>query len=206
MSPEQVRGEPLDSRTDLFSFGAVLYEMATGVPPFSGTNSAEIFGAILYENPRPVKIETLDRVIGKCLQKDRSLRYQHAPEIRADLERLKRKHELLDRLRRARPFVLPAAALLCVAIASYLLMRPLPPPRVSNYVQVTNDGQGKGLSEGAMVSDGSRLYFGEGSGMASVIAQVSASGGETSSLPQAPVGEPLVQGISPSHSELLVSN
>ena len=112
MSPEQVRGESLDSRSDLFSFGAVLYEMATGDPPFGGTNSDEIFEAILHNNPASVKIEGLDRVIGKCLQKDRSQRYQGASEIRADLERFKRKQDLLGRIRRASPFLYAAAALL----------------------------------------------------------------------------------------------
>ncbi|HEY1215631.1 MAG TPA: protein kinase, partial [Bryobacteraceae bacterium] len=212
MSPEQVDGKPLDARSDLFSFGAVLYEMAVGVPPFSGKNLAEIFEAILHKSPTPVRElnravpDRLERVIGKCLQKDRNLRYQRASEIRADLERLQRKQEVRSRLRRVRPLVGLAAALLCGAITGYLIFRPLPPPRVSGYVQITNDGQGKGLFEGAMVTDGSRLYFGEGSGMAAVIAQVSVSGGETSPLPEAPIGQPLVQDIAPSRSELLVSN
>lgn len=211
MSPEQVRGEPLDARSDLFSFGAVLHEMAAGVSPFSGKNRAEIFGAILQKNPVPLKQlnravpEELQRIVAKCLQKDRSLRYQHASEIRADVERLKRKQDLLGRLRRVRAWLALAAALVCVAIAGYLVMRPLPQPRVSSYVQITDDGQGKSL-QGAMVSDGSRLYFGEGSGMAAVVAQVSASGGETSALPEAPVGAPAVEDISPSRSELLISN
>jgi serine/threonine protein kinase/Tol biopolymer transport system component len=212
MSPEQVEGKPLDARSDLFSFGAVLYEMAVGVPPFSGKNSAEIFDAILHKDPTPLRELNravplgLERIVGRCLQKDRSLRYQRASEIRADLERLKRKQDLLSRLRRVRPLLGLAAGLVCIAIAGYLIVRPLPPPRVSGYVQITNDGQGKGLFEGAIVTDGSRLYFGEGSGMAAVIAQVSASGGETSPLPEAPVGEPEVQDISRSRSEVLVSN
>lgn len=212
MSPEQVEGKPLDARSDLFSFGAVLYEMATGLTPFTGGTTAEIFKAILHNNPRPLRQlnraapEELERVIAKCLQKDRTRRYQHASEIRGDLERLRHKQESLGRLRRARPFLSAAAVLVCIAVVAYLLMRPLPPPRVSDYVQITNDGQGKGLFQGAMVTDGSRLYFGEGSGMAAVIAQVSASGGETSALPEAPVGEPEVQDISPGRSELLVSN
>ena len=211
MSPEQVEGRPLDARSDLFSFGAALYEMSGGIPPFSGRNYAEIFGAILHKNPSPLKQlnravpEALERIVDRCLQKDPGLRYQRASEIRADLERLKRKQALLGRLQRARASLALAAALVCVAIAGYLVTRPLPPPRVSGYVQITNDGQGKAL-QGAMVTDGSRLYFGEGSGMAAVIAQVSASGGETSPMREAPIGEPAVQGISPSRSELLISN
>jgi eukaryotic-like serine/threonine-protein kinase len=99
MSPEQVRAQELDARTDLFSFGAVLYEMATGRMAFDGGSSGEICGAILHQEPElPSQVNRalpagLEAVIRKALEKDRNLRYQHASEMRADLQRLKRDTE-----------------------------------------------------------------------------------------------------------------
>jgi eukaryotic-like serine/threonine-protein kinase len=99
MSPEQVRAKELDSRTDLFSFGAVLYEMATGMLPFRGESTGVMFKAILDAAPtaavrlNPDVPADLERIINKCLDKDRNLRYQHASDIRTDLQRLKRDSE-----------------------------------------------------------------------------------------------------------------
>ncbi len=100
MSPEQARAKDLDARTDLFSFGAVLYEMATGQMPFRGDSTAEIFDAILNRAPvavvrlNPDVPAELEHIINRALEKDRELRYQHASEIRSELQRMKRDSEI----------------------------------------------------------------------------------------------------------------
>lgn len=99
MSPEQVKGSELDSRTDLFSFGVLLYEMCTGTLPFRGDTSGVIFASILNRTPasavrlNPDMPPKLEEIVSKCLEKDRKLRYQHACDIRTDLQRMKRDTE-----------------------------------------------------------------------------------------------------------------
>ncbi len=186
MSPEQVRGQPLDPRTDLFSFGALLYEMVTGTAPFTGHALADIFEAILHRTPlSAARVNArvpgeLEAVISKCLQKDRGLRYQQASEIRSDLDRLRQNSDShrpgVRSFRRSR-LVVAGAVAIGLLIPLYFVLSPLLPPRASNYVQISHDGEGKGGILGAMVTDGSRLYLQEGGGMTSFVAQVPATGG-----------------------------
>jgi eukaryotic-like serine/threonine-protein kinase len=223
MSPEQVRGKELDARTDLFSFGAVLYEMCTGMLPFRGDTSALIFNAILEHAPvAPVRINPdtpakLEDIINKALEKDRNLRYQHASDIRTDLQRLKRDTETgriltatpkalspVGRLTRRRWVPIGVVAALGVVIAlvtaGFLLRSPLLVPSIVGTTQITSDG----LAKGNLVTDGNRIYFGEIAEDRRILSQVSAKGGETGNIATA-VPDPLIADISPDNSELLVT-
>jgi Tol biopolymer transport system component len=195
MSPEQALGKDLDARTDLFSFGAVLYEMATGLLPFSGDTSAAVFDSILHKQPLPASRlnpgmpDELARIIGKALEKDRDVRYQSAAELRADLKRLKRDTDSGKALaehpaagasatpqKRTRwPLYAAFLALaLCLVPLFAWLRSPLPPPRILGSKQITNDG----LQKLNLVTDGSRIYFVESSGSRQFLAQVSTTGGQ----------------------------
>jgi serine/threonine protein kinase/Tol biopolymer transport system component len=164
MSPEQARGEKLDARTDLFSFGAVLYEMATGRQPFSGATTGVVYDAILNRAPvsplslNPSLPPKLEDIINKALEKDRELRYQHAADLRADLKRLKRdtaavrrpeisaSEAVASRQRRLWPQVMALAAVvvLVTALALYKFVRtkqPAAPFQAVKFTQLTTTGK-----------------------------------------------------------------
>jgi eukaryotic-like serine/threonine-protein kinase len=233
MSPEQARGEELDLRTDLFSFGAVLYEMATGQMAFSGATTATIYDAILNRAPTPpTQLNSqlppkLEEIIHKALEKDRKLRYRNAADLRTDLMRLKREltsgraaispaptaPSRVSSLRttvsqarsrgRYRSVMAVAAAVLVLLALAYWLRPGLSPPPPS--VTAVTQLTHDGLPKGdLLVTDGLRIYFSE------VIAGrwkpmvISTAGGEAHPIPM-PFEDSMVLDVSPDGSELLVT-
>jgi len=214
MSPEQARGKELDARSDLFSFGAVLYEMATGALPFPAGSSAEIFKAILDADPvaavrlNPAVPAELERIISKALEKDRNLRYQSAAEMRADLQRLKRDTDSGRSAAISAASGISAAAIsspstvavkptrlgwklwaaaggaFLLLIAAIVYLQSRPLPPPKVSGYVPVTHDGN--PKYLVGTDGARLYFGErSSAESSGVAQVAVSGGEV-----APVSVP----------------
>jgi eukaryotic-like serine/threonine-protein kinase len=220
MSPEQARGKGLDTRTDLFSLGTVLYEMTTGQLPFQGESTATIFDTLLNRAPiAPVRLNPrvpleLERIINKALEKDRDLRYQHASDVRTDLKRLKRDTEsarisTTEQISERRPpkltfrkrlaIGLMMAILLAAGLATWIFY-PSRPLKVVGSLQITNDGKQKH----SVVTDGTRLYFLENVQGQAEIMQVSTTGGGTLQLATQLKNVFRIRGVSPSRSELLV--
>jgi len=225
MSPEQARGEELDARSDLFSFGTVLYEMARRQQPFTGNTAVDVLAAILTQPPKaPREMDAempaeLERIILTALEKDRDLRYQSASELRADLKRLRRDTSSGQTLGLAgarptdghggtaaramsalrRRWWIPAIVALAAAAAwAYAVLRPLPPPRVTAYRQMTNDVISKEIGG----TDGVRLYLSESVGTERWVAQTAISGGEPARVP-VPFPSFQLFDVSPDGSSLL---
>jgi serine/threonine protein kinase/Tol biopolymer transport system component len=222
MSPEQVRGKTLDARTDLFSFGAVLYEMATGRRAFSGASDAVVYEAIMNRTPIPPSQlnrdipPQIEHIISRALEKDRRLRYQTAGDLVAELQRLRRDVESgsspteiipppIHRDRYKKAGWLLGGVILggLLLFLKGILRPPLPVPMVS--YMITNDGRQKEVPFAfyPIVTDGARLYFTEVETGDLRFAHVSTSGSETT-LIDTPFRFPRMADISPDHSGMLV--
>jgi eukaryotic-like serine/threonine-protein kinase len=221
MAPEQVRGLATDHRADIFALGAILYEMVMGKQTFQGPTSADTLAAILNQEPAPLSElapdtpEALQKVVHRCLEKNPEQRFQSASDLAFALEALSgstissltgaheiRKDESTRRRLGPVAFVL---AVVCLVVLAYFWMKPAPVPRVSDYVQLTHDGQQKSL----IGTDGSRLYLNSGEGRAGSfasrgVAEMTVGGGEPKKLSILPSLNMVPVDLSPDGSELLV--
>jgi len=221
MSPEQVRGKPVDHRADIFAFGTILYEMVTGKQPFRKSTSAETMTAILNEEPpsisqiTPAASPGMQRVVHRCLEKDPEQRFHSAHDLAFALGALSDStittpsgsHAKQGKgWSRRRITIATTAALVLIAASAltYLWLRPEPVPRLSNYVQLTHDGNAKDL----LGTDGSRIYLGlHGSSRDyGGIAVIPTSGGEPKKVTVLPRAGLMTLALSPDGSELLVGD
>ena len=217
MSPEQVRGQPVDHRTDIFAFGAILYEMLAGKRAFHRSTSAETMTAILNDDPPSISqiVQTappgLQRVIHRCLEKNPEQRFHSASDLAFALEALSDSGSaaaaVLPQGSRARWLWAAMVGFAAILIAALIVWWRIPPtvPVVESVTQLTDSGQPKGysvLTGDRMVTDGSRIYFQISEGVQ--IAQVSVSGGTAAPVemrfPRAHIG-----GIAHDGSALLIA-
>ena len=230
MSPEQARGKTADSRSDIFSFGAILYEMFSGKRAFQGGSAIETLNAILKEDPPEIGgaskniSPATDRLIRRCLEKSPQERFQSARDLSFALEALSSgsrvepvapvdhaDKNLASLVRNPRSWAVVAAGLLLVLVATLWPRRPEGP---AEFVQLTNDSRQKNnfawpppIFDSPLATDGDRIYFTVGNESSSIPAQVSVRGGETVPIPlHLPYTGFEVMGISPDGSELLVQS